>query len=87
MKLFEVWLDFHLLQTELTRKKQEVGSHERTLSRTSSLRASMGNSEANNKLTVSSSSSSSSSRDFLFPAENPMLLFWLKSAQIEENSQ
>lgn len=42
LKLFEVLVDFHLLQTEVMRRKEEVGSHERTLSRTSSLRSSMG---------------------------------------------
>lgn len=55
-------MDFHLLQTELIRKKHEVGSHERTLSRTSSLRSSMGKS-AGAKLIVYAPSSS---RDFLF---------------------
>lgn len=42
LKLLEVWVDFHLLQTEVMRRKEEVGSHERTLSRTSSLSSSMG---------------------------------------------
>jgi len=35
-KLTEAAADFHLLQTKVRRKKEEVGSHERTLSKRSS---------------------------------------------------
>ncbi|PON73148.1 hypothetical protein PanWU01x14_059890 [Parasponia andersonii] len=41
LKLSEAATDFHLLQTEVRRKKEEVGSRERTLSRTSWLSSSM----------------------------------------------
>ena len=40
LKLTEAAADFHLLHTEVRRKNEEVGSHESTLSKRSSLRSS-----------------------------------------------
>lgn len=41
LKLSEAATDFHLLQTEVRRKKEEVGNHERILSSTSWLSSSI----------------------------------------------